>query len=208
QHVVFLAQPNPDAERGVDQVTFEDENQTALDGTQVWKAIVEREKAFDAGQFTAKALIHNLRTNDYGRPLSELRDAFWSTPRLPLLHGGERDLQRAIYGASQEGLLAIVDAIDHPVAVTAATQINLGSAALTLARPFPQGGGVPGAAPTLWGPVPPGVPASEAPPVGRLAEGPKEKFVNFSIVAGLMNDREKTDGLARLLQAFYSVVDE
>lgn len=104
QHVAFLAQPDPDGERGLDQVTFDDEHSTSLDGTIVWKALAERDKVFDAGAFNAKALVHNLRDGDYGRTLSDLRAAFYSAPRLPLLYAGDRDLQQGIYDASQPPL--------------------------------------------------------------------------------------------------------
>ena len=33
-------------------------------------------------------LLHNLRDNDYGRPLSEIRDSFWPNPHKPLLFSG------------------------------------------------------------------------------------------------------------------------
>src|SRR5215213_2450892 len=103
QHVAFLAQPDPDGERWLDQVTFDDEHSTSLDGTIVWKALAERDKVFDAGAFTAKALVHNLRDSDYGRTLSDLRAAFYSAPRLPLLYAGDPDLQRAIFDAVTTG---------------------------------------------------------------------------------------------------------
>ena len=73
QHVAYLAQPDPEGERQLEQVTFDDEHSTSLDGTIVWKALVERDKVFDSGTFSAKALVHNLRDGDYGRTLSDLR---------------------------------------------------------------------------------------------------------------------------------------
>lgn len=99
QHVVYLAQPDPEGERILDQLTFDDDNFTALDGTIVWKGLAARDKVFDAGQFGAKALAHNLRDQDYGRSLSEIRSAFYNAPRLPLLYGGDSDLQHAIFDA-------------------------------------------------------------------------------------------------------------
>jgi Protein of unknown function (DUF499) len=137
QHVVYLAQPDPVGERYLDQLTFDDDTLTALNGTMVWKALVDREKAFDAGQFGAKALLHNLRESDYGKTLSDLRAAFYSAPRLPLLYGGDSDLQQAIYTAVNEGQLAVVDAAGTEVAVTAPNQVNLASAGLRLGRHAP-----------------------------------------------------------------------
>ena len=137
QHVVFLAQPDPEGERVVQDYTFDSDNLTALDGTMVWKALAERDKVFDAAQFTAKALVHNLREQDYGRSLSEIRSSFYNAPRLPLLYGGDSDLQHAIYDAVVNGQVRIVDGSGTDVAVTAPSQVNLTSAGLRLARPIP-----------------------------------------------------------------------
>ena len=137
QHVVFLAQPDPDGERVVQDYTFDSDNLTALDGTMVWKALAERDKVFDAAQFTAKALVHNLRDQDYGRSLSEIRSSFYNAPRLPLLYGGDSDLQHAIYDAVVNDQIRIVDGAGNDVAVTAPAQVNLTSAGLRLARPIP-----------------------------------------------------------------------
>lgn len=138
QHVAYLAQPDPDGERYLDQVTFDDEHSSAIDGTIVWKALAERDKVFDAGQFDAKALIHNLRDSDLGRTLSDIRAAFYSAPRLPLLFDGDRDLQQAIYDAVSTGQVDIVDGAGAVVAVTAPNQVNLASAGLRLAHPQPK----------------------------------------------------------------------
>ncbi|MEV4751650.1 DUF499 domain-containing protein [Streptosporangium sp. NPDC049248] len=138
QHVAYLAQPDPDGERYLDQLTFDDEHSSALDGTIVWKALAERDKVFDAGQFGPRALLHNLRDSDYGRTLSDIRAAFYAAPRLPLLYGGDRDLQQAIYDAVAAGLVDVVDGAGSVVAVTAPNQVNLASAGLRLAKPKPK----------------------------------------------------------------------
>ncbi|MCT7363983.1 hypothetical protein A7G45_31350 [Mycolicibacterium llatzerense] len=137
QHIAFVAQPDPDGERYLDQHSFDDDSLTALNGTMVWKALADRDKVFDKGQFGAKALLHNLRDQDYGKTLSDLRAAFYSAPRLPLLYGGDQDLQQAVFDAVNAGDLAIVDAAGTAVAVTAPGQINLTSAGLRIARPTP-----------------------------------------------------------------------
>ena len=137
QHVVYLAQPDPDGDRHLDQLTFDDDTLTALNGTMVWKGLVAREKAFDAGQFGSRALLHNLRESDFGKTMSDLRAAFYSAPRLPLLYGGDSDLQQAIYDAVSAGQLRVVDATGTEVAVTAPNQVNLASAGLRLGRPAP-----------------------------------------------------------------------
>jgi hypothetical protein len=138
QHIAYLAQPDPDGERYLDQIVFDDEHSSALDGTIVWKALAERDKVFDAGQFGAKALVHNLRDSDYGKTLSDIRAAFYSAPRMPLLYGGDRDLQQAVYDAVEAGLVDVVDGAGAVVAVTAPNQVNLLSAGLRLANPQPK----------------------------------------------------------------------
>ncbi|WP_433126517.1 DUF499 domain-containing protein [Micromonospora sp. CA-240977] len=138
QHVVYLAQPDPEGERYLDQLTLDDEHSTALDGTIVWKALTERDKVFEQGQFGPRALLHNMRDTDYGRALSDIRAAFYSAPRLPLLYGGDRDLQQAIYDAVVAGLVDVVDGSGDPVVVTAPNQVNLHSAGLRLAKSKPK----------------------------------------------------------------------
>ena len=114
---------------------FEQDNQSALDGTIVWKTLAGLGKAFDKEQFTPKALVHNLTDNDYGRPLNELRDLFWSAPRLPLLPSGDADLQSAIFGAVQEGNLRLIGDDNKDRVVTKPSDIAVGSSSLKLARP-------------------------------------------------------------------------
>ena len=142
RHAVYLAEGDQDGEARVDRtVAFEpDSNQTSLDGTAVWKTLVAHGKAFDVSALTAKALLHNLDEKDYGRPLDELRDLFWSSPRLPLLPAGETDLQRAIFEAVSGGQLRLVGADDLDRAVTRAGDIAVGSSGLRLAPPKPADG--------------------------------------------------------------------
>lgn len=135
QHACYLAQPDPEGDRYLDQISFDDERASGLDGTIVWKAMAERDKAFDAGEFGAEALVHNLRDADYGRTLSELCAAFYQAPRLPLLFSGDGDLRQAVYDAVLAGTLEIVDGKGETVAVTAPNEVNLASAGLRLAKP-------------------------------------------------------------------------
>lgn len=137
QHILFLAQLSPDAPREIHEITLENDAETALNGTTVWKELAEKGKVFNSGQFTAKALLTNLTDTDYGRPLSELRDAFYQTPRLPLLPGGDNDLKSAIYSAVQAGDLRLVGADGLEKIVDAPDTINLSSQGLRLARPLP-----------------------------------------------------------------------
>lgn len=90
----------------------------------------------------ARALLHNLRDQDYGKTLSDIRAAFYSAPRLPLPYHGDRDLQQAIYDAVHEVLLSVVDAAGTEVAVTAPGQVNLTGTGLRIAKPPPLPAGV------------------------------------------------------------------
>jgi hypothetical protein len=73
--------------------------------------------SIDISALDAKALSHNLNDGDYVRPLDEVRDLFWSAPRMPLLPGGDSDLQRAIFQALQAVTLRLVgaDGLDRVV---------------------------------------------------------------------------------------------
>jgi len=202
QHVVFLAQPDPDGERFRDEITFDSEALTALDGTQVWKALVECQKAFDVGQFGVKALLHNLRAGDYGRPLSEVRDSFWQAPRLPLLPGGEADLRQAIFDAVQESELRIVDGSDDEVAVTGPNEINLSSSGLRLASPS-SGEGADGVDET-GGDESGGREGEGTDDGGELVAA--EKVVSFTLMKPLA-DPDTSEGVAQVFVKLYEIVD-
>ncbi len=217
QHVAYLAQPDPEGERQLEQVTFDDEHSTSLDGTIVWKALAERDKVFDAGAFSAKALVHNLRDGDYGRTLSDLRASFYSAPRLPLLYAGDRDLQQAIYDAVAAGDVQIVDGTDDPVAVTAPNQVNLASAGLRLVKTKPiqpeaqPGGASEGGTTVPGGTTPPGG-VSQGAPAGPGGAAPvteaKEQQIAFSFTKNVLGDGAAADDLAALFKAVYQALDE
>lgn len=216
QHVAYLSQPDPDAPRHLAQVTFDDDSQTSLDGGLVWKRLVESEKAFDTGQFTAKALLHQLRDSDYGRPLSELRDSFWQAPRLPLLHDGEADIRRALYQAVLDDQLRITLRDGSPVVVTGANEINLASSTLTISRPTdpeltaePEVERSPAAsvdddksssAADGCGPTPASTVRDE--PGGSQ---PSEKQVTLTVIQKL--DDSTIDGTAALLRRIYEIIE-
>lgn len=134
QHVIYLGQGEEGEARTVREFKFEAENQTALDGTTVWAKLIEEGKAVGISAFRARALLINLRDEDYGRPLDELRDLFWSSPRLPLLPGGEQDLKEAVFEGVSKGELLLVDDTGDARAVTRASDIAVGSPSLRLAR--------------------------------------------------------------------------
>ena len=136
QHIVYLGQGDEGDHSRIDRsITFEQENQSALDGTVVWKALVAQGKAFDISALDAKALLHNLTDGDYERPLDEVRDLFWSAPRMPLLPGGDSDLQRSIFQALQAGIIRLVGADGLDRAVTRPGEIGVGNPACDLPDP-------------------------------------------------------------------------
>jgi hypothetical protein len=218
QHVIYLAQPDPDGERLIQEVTFSDEHSSALDGTIVWKALAERDKVFDDGQFTARALVHNLRESDYDKTLSDIRAAFYSAPRLPLLYNGDRDLQQAIYDAVADSMAVIVDGAGQPVAVTAASHVNLSSTGLRLVKPQPTHTSGTSDAPgqTSGGSGDqPSAPASGATSAGTATASPTghpttvtERQISFSLTQNLLSNQSAADDLANLFKALYTALDE
>ncbi len=134
QHLIYLGE-DTQGDRSDQAVRFDKKGQSSLNGDTVWAALCDADKAFARNEFDAKALIHNLRDGDYGRPLSEIRDSFWNTPRLPLLPDGEEDLRRAIYQASRNGALILVDHVGNERTADTPADINLSSAGLRLAKP-------------------------------------------------------------------------
>ena len=205
QHVVYLASAEDD--RRVEKVrTFEHENQSALNGVTVWKELASAAKAFDVGAFGAQALLHNLTESDYNKPLDEVRDLFWNTPRMPLLPAGDADLKRAIFEAVSSGRIALVgsDGIERHVATP--DEIGVGQASLHLEKPRPMA--APGEpangsngpdgrfrpgdpAPP---PVPPGVPPSA------------ESDLTFTLMASLASDDQRFN-VFQLLNAVAKAID-
>lgn len=221
QHVAYLAQPDPNGDRFLDQVTFDDEHSSALDGTIVWKSLAERDKVFDDGQFTARALVHNLRDSDYGKTLSDIRASFYSAPRLPLLYNGDRDLQQAIYDAVRADLVCIVDGTGGSVAVTAASQVNLSSTGLRLAKPQPKEAASPsgtdrGATATTDGHDQPSARGASSGTAGspdphspvQPPSAATERQLNFSLTRNLLADQSSADDVANAFKTLYTALDE
>lgn len=134
QHVFFLSEDST-VGQAARNIRFQRDNQSALDGSVVWAALVEEAKAFGSGQLTADALVFNLSDGHMGRPLSEIRDSFWNTPRLPLLFGGESELRRAIYGAVADGKLELADEGGNVVRAERDADINLANTGIRVREP-------------------------------------------------------------------------
>ena len=116
KHIIYLG-PKGDYDRDVEFVRLGKDTQSALNGSDVWEELRERRKVFNRGDFTRSALIHNLRDNDYGCPISEIRDNFWSNPHKPLLPTGAAELRDAIYDAIANGDIELVspEGVVYPV---------------------------------------------------------------------------------------------
>ncbi|WP_181699039.1 DUF499 domain-containing protein [Nocardia sp. GTS18] len=232
QHAVFLAQP--DSDRTIEDITFDSDNLTSLNGTMVWKALAERDKAFEDGQFSAKALVHNLRDQDYGRSLSEIRSAFYNAPRLPLLFNGDSDLQHAIFNAVCDGLIRIVDGSGTTVAVPGAGQVNLASTTLRLVRPVatcsvcgvaedshhcaptsesvedsvsPASGQSPKPNTVKTTPLAAGARITDPGLLDREPEA-REQQLKFSFTRNLLNQDEAADKFVALFRSLYIACDE
>lgn len=136
QHILYVSQPTPNTPKTIAEITLDQDVLTALDGTTVWKELAEKGKAFEESRFDAKVLLLHLRDSDYQKPLRELRDAFYQTPRLPLLPHTTRLLQETIFAAVNSGDLRLVNAEGVDVAITEPAQINLSAEGLRLAKPI------------------------------------------------------------------------
>ncbi len=208
QHVIYLGQGETRETRTVREFRFEAENQTALDGTIVWAKLIEEGKAVGVGAFRSRALLINLREDDYGRPLDELRDLFWSSPRLPLLPAGEQDLKEAIFEAVSRGELRVVDDNGEQRAVTRAGEIAVGSPSLRLARPQPFSiSGEPGGVGIVSTPGGSGTPNVVAPIV--QGEGPTRAEVQLALtLTTSLTDQDRRNHVWDVLRRITDRVDD
>ncbi len=134
RHIVYLA---PKGEFGREErfVRFPNDKQDALNGANVWALLRDESKAFEVGEFGYSALMHNLRDGDFGVPLAEVRDSFWSNPHKPLLPTGAGELSAAIYAAVTGGDVELIDEGGNAYAVYNHGDINLASRTVRLRRP-------------------------------------------------------------------------
>jgi len=218
QSVLYLTQPDPMADRSVTQRSLE---HGTLDGTVIWNELAEAQKTFRPGTFDATALLHNLRDSDYLRPLGEVRDGFWNTPRLSLLPADGSDLRQAIFQAVREDKLRIVRAGGETVVVSDLTGINFNAPTYRLAKPEPAKLGKEPRSPDAPGkgqegrgddrgdgrrqghgrdPEPP-APQSGGP------EPAAEQVFSFSVMKNLVSEPEATDNLAQLFRRLFDLLD-
>ena len=234
QHVVYLGESSTGGREPVFR-RFDKDGVTSLAGETVWADLCTANKALSSGEFTAKALLHNLRDEGYGKPLPEIRDSFWNTPRLPLLFSGEQDIRAAIFQAVSDGSLQLVDASGKRREATSASDINLGAAGLRLSRPTGDdtvtvpaliGQNEVAARLTLasldlvYNPKGTGEVIAQQPAPGeRVAAGSEvtltlkapdattEKMVSVTLSSSLKNDPDRLDEIYKLLNLLAEVVD-
>ena len=162
RHIVYLA-PKGEFEREERFVRLANDKQNALNGAHVWALLRDESKAFEVGEFGYSALMHNLRDSDYGVPLAEVRDSFWSNPHKPLLPTGAGELSEAIYEAVRRGDIELIDDSGNVYAVGDRGDINLASRTVRLRRPV---------APDVPEPTP-----DPAPPDGVVVDQPQPQPV-------------------------------
>ncbi|MEU0565186.1 DUF499 domain-containing protein [Nonomuraea sp. NPDC005983] len=220
QHVLYLAQPDPTMERDLEQRNLDE---GTLDGAKIWDLLAKAQKAFPPGRFTGRALLHNLRDSDYDRPLSEIRDAFWNTPRLGLLPSGDADLRQAVYQAVQDGELRIVRAGGEEVVVDDLTGINFNAPTYRLAKPDlkpkPEEGQKPEPQPGGGGtdtdrPGPPGGGTTNGRAGGTdtgsggSSGGPSpEQMLMFTVMKNLASAPDAADRLAQIFRRLFDALD-
>ena len=116
RHIIYLA-PKGDDGRSVEFLRLRKDAQSALNGADVWEELRECRKVLSPGEFNGKVLLQLMRDDGYGRPISEMRDSFWSDPHKPLLPSGAAELRDAIYDATASGDIELVgpEGDVHPV---------------------------------------------------------------------------------------------
>lgn len=207
RHVLYLSQPDPTVQRTVAQRNLE---QGTLNGSTVWEELAEAQKAFRLGAFDPTALLHNLRESDFQRPLSDIRDAFWNTPRLSLLPGDGSDLRHAIFQAVREDKLRIVRQGGEVVVVTDPHAINFNAPTYRLARPEPAAEkGEDGSEQSATGDGESGERSGSGTEAGGGSGGksPLERSFAFSVMKNLANEPGSADKLAQLFRRLFDLLD-
>ena len=217
QHLVFLGE-----DRSAATAKLEQDNQTALDGTLVWKVLDDRQKVFDEGQFDRVALVYQMQDRYWGKPVSSLRQDFYRSPRMPLLYDGDTDLKNALYAAQQAGEVVLVNEAGQVTEADRPADISVTSSSLVIERPTADtpddgdvaaeagaadggdsdGGGTSTVASTSPASVP--SPTAEAPPSAAAAE---ERVVMSLMGSAFSDDGQRTAGY-KLLAALATAIDD
>ena len=132
RHVLYLGPADVNGRMFVERRL--PDTQTALNGNDVWAQLREDNSAYRPTEFSKNSLLHALRDNDYGKPLSEIRDDFWSNPQKGMLPGGTSDLAAAIYRAITDQDVELVDPAGNIYEVHLQGDINLATTEIRLRR--------------------------------------------------------------------------
>ena len=210
KHIVYLA-PKGEHGRDIEFRRIQRDALTALSGADVWAELRDASKAARPGELNAQMLLANLRPNDDGLPLNEIRDSFWNNPHKPLLPSGEAELAAAVYEAVAAGDLELFNA-GGAYQANSPGDINLASPAIRLRRPSPTPPPTtpPGDTPGTGAPAAPPGPASTptgpgAPPVAIPAAA--AHWVASINVNTNIDPAAGNDDLAHLLRELAHAVD-
>jgi hypothetical protein len=214
QHLVYLGE-----DRTAATAKLEQDTQSALDGTLVWKVLDDRQKVFEKEQFDHGALLFQMQDRYWGKPVSTLRQDFYRSPRLPLLYDGDTDLKNALYHAQQAGTLVLINEAGQVTEADRPADINVTSSSLIVERPTvpsvpgdDPGGREPGDPPKGDGegpqeptqpPSPKGTPTSTPPGPQPAAE---EQVVLSLMGSAFHDDTQRTSGY-KLLSALAAAID-
>ena len=208
RHIVYLA-PKGEFEREERFVRLANDKQDALNGAHVWALLRDESKAFEVGEFGYSALMHNLRESDYGVPLAEVRDSFWSNPHKPLLPAGAGELSEAIFEAVRRGDIELIDDGGNLYTVHDRGDINLASRTVRLRRaviPEPPG---PSPEPTPPDDVAPPQPQPDPAPPTPPTPPPAPQHWQLSLTANtaLGPDIDR-DSLVNLLREIINRIED
>ncbi|MXV86625.1 MAG: DUF499 domain-containing protein [Acidimicrobiales bacterium] len=208
RHVVYLA-PKGEFEREERFVRLTNDKQDALNGAHVWALLRDESKAFEVGEFGYSALMHNLRDSDFGVPLAEVRDSFWSNPHKPLLPTGAGELSEAIYQAVSRGDIELIDDGGNVYTVHDRGDINLASRTVRLRRPAAPDAPSPTPEPTPPGTVGTPQPSPDPPPPTPPPPPPAPQHWQLSLTAstGLGPDVDR-DSLINLLREIINRIED
>jgi len=213
QHIVYLGDG-----RKMATVRLDKDNQSALDGTLVWKTLAERDKAFDKGDFDKTTLLFQLRDTDYGKSLSTIRADFYRSTRLPLLYDGDTDLRNAIFEAVNSGEVVVLNSSGERTVPARPSDINLGSTSNVLERhaPVPVPDLTYGAEPSeSQGSTVSPVPATDTPQAGPPAAVPPsasanspEARVTLTLMGSAFDDPNHRFSARQLFNLLGDAIDE
>ena len=213
QHIAYLA-PVGEHDRELRTLRLHNGPDNALNGTHVWNALADAGKAFNTGQFDAKALLFQLRPNDWGKPLSEIRDSFWGNPNKPLLPKGASELATAVFAAVNAGDMRLVGEDGSEYTVQFASDVNLGSNNIRIQQPLPACptcGKTPCECATPPTPMPSSDPISRPAPTSgapSAPSAPSQPVVQFIVSQNTaLTDADQREAIRQLLIGLADTLD-